>query len=449
MGAVQKLSGDAEAVPALAPLLRDPDPAVRMAVVKALGECPIDSVWEALTSALSCPHADVREAVGTVLGRMAAERAVPVLLPLLRDPVAAVRLQAARALQGAGWTATTPAEQVLKAVALGNYGEAARLGGAAVEPLAAALRDTQTPNRRGVVDALREIADVRVVKALSAAVKDADSSVRVAAIEALAPMRDAGTTEPLLLALKDRDERVRQSAAAALGRRGDAAAVPGLLAVLKDSNWDVRRTAAEGLGRLKAAAAVEPLVALLQDRDNDVRETAVKVLGEIGDPRATEALILALTDGQSAIRQQAGAALQRVDAAWSRSDAARHAVPALRAALKHKDYWVRQSAAEVLARISDVRSAQPQLSEVANPASHRHKVAIDMLLDCLQDYDRDIRLAAVEALGRFGEARTAGAISSLQSDVDPWVRAAAVATAHVLRAGPDSALAPHPVASSN
>jgi len=164
---------------------------------------------------------------------------------------------------------------------------------------------------------------------------------------------------------------------------------------------------------------------VLKDPDHDVREVTVTALGEIGDARAVERLIASLTDSQSSVRQLASAALRKIDYAWEKSEAARRTIPDLKVALQSNEYWVRHSAAEVLAKLDKTRAAQPQLAAMDTAIRLRHQVAVDALLNALTDYDSDMRLAAAEALGRIGDARLAKPLTSGLTDANPWVRQAA------------------------
>ena len=55
----------------------------------------------------------------------------------------------------------------------------------------------------------------------------------------------------------------------------------------------------------------------------------------------------------------------------------------------------------------------------------RQQTAVDTLLKALGDDDRDLRLAAAEALGRICDARLASRLTPTLSDTDVWVRQAA------------------------
>jgi HEAT repeat protein len=142
--------------------------------------------------------------------------------------------------------------------------------------------------------ALEEIGHTRAVEPLYAALKDSDKDVRLQATRALVKFGDKRAVEPLCAALKDTDKGVRLWAAETLGKIGDKRAVEPLCAALKDTDKDVRRCAAEVLGKIGDKRAVEPLLAAFEDVDWEVWLAVLEALGNVGDARASHALIAAL-----------------------------------------------------------------------------------------------------------------------------------------------------------
>jgi HEAT repeat protein len=427
--AVAKLAaeGTAHAVDLLQGLIAsDPDRNVRKSALQAVAGLKNERSIEMVLKGLRDLDAEVRETTARLLGQLGATQAVPPLVAALQDANGAVRRQAALALDTLGWQSDSDTQWLQRSVALGEFHKLSSQGAAAVEPLITALKDPQNPKRRLALEALSQTGDARAVKPIISALKEDDAHVRVAAVEALARMRESSATEALMQCLRDKDNQVRTAVAAALGKIGAALAVPALLAALKDDQWSVRQAAAESLGRLKAESAVEPLLPLLKDRDKDVRCTVAQALAGLADPRSVRALIEALVDSQTEVRRAAIAALQKTRPDWARTDAARQAIPALKAAQQHREYWVRQAATETLARINELPAAQPEPSTVADTMHFRRKTATEMLIELLADYDRDLRLAAVEGLGRLGDSRAVTPLVATLRDDDVWVREAAI-----------------------
>lgn len=89
---------DARLAPALLPLLRDPDPTVRLLTVETLGMNGDDSAIRDLTDALYDDQPHIRAAAADALGQMNAKSAVPALIDLLYDESIIARFAAAVAL---------------------------------------------------------------------------------------------------------------------------------------------------------------------------------------------------------------------------------------------------------------------------------------------------------------------------------------------------------------
>jgi HEAT repeat protein len=97
----------------------------------------------------------------------------------------------------------------------------------------------------------------------------------------------ARAVEPLIAALKDSDKDARKAAADALGKIGDGRAVEPLITALNDSRVDAREAAADALVKI-GTPAVEPLIELLKcaigNNDNRVRIPVIFALVRIGEP---------------------------------------------------------------------------------------------------------------------------------------------------------------------
>jgi hypothetical protein len=192
----------------------------------------------------------------------------------------------------------------------------------------------------------------------------------------------------------------------------------------------------KALGSIGEAAAAEGLCRMLLDMDHDVRESAAQALGRIGDARAIQPLVLTLLDPQSFVRTAAHNALFRIDRFWKKSDAARSALPQIKAARNHREYWISHSAEKLLEQIqpqldaAEIVAARSATAWQAGPnapsATNAPHPAFEILADLLRDSDRDLRLAAVEA---FGDLRESNAIANLMAatsqDADAGVREAA------------------------
>lgn len=223
-------------------------------------------------------------------------------------------------------------------------------------------------------------------------------TIRGKAAEALGKIGDARAVEPLIQALKGKEYDVREAAAAALGMIGDARAVEPLVQALKDnSNFcdRVLKEAAEALGMIGDARAVEPLVQALKDKHPDVRNAAVKALTKIGKP-SVELLIHALKDEEPYVRDLAAEyratdwAMKEIEKSWP--DVRNAAAKALT-----QIGWQPKDEVEKIWYFLASR-AWDKLVELGKPS-------VEPLIQALKDKNWYVRVAAVEALGKIGDAR--------------------------------------------
>ena len=256
---------------------------------------------------LEAKDAEVRMNAAIDLGKMNDARVVPPLIVALRDKDRYVPMRAEESL--------------------------VELGPVAVEPLIAALRNREEPNRPVIARILGKIRDVRgidpligamadpnpalakesrdsLLKILPAALKDSRLEVRLKAAKLLQEVPDPVAVEPLIGALRDKDNNVRQRAGTALGKIGQPAA-KSLVGLLRDPDPEMRRVAAEQLGKIRSPEALEPLLTALRDPDPNVQWWAAWALGEIGQP-AEEALKKLLRDPDRGVQRWAKEALNKI-----------------------------------------------------------------------------------------------------------------------------------------
>ncbi len=175
---------------------------------------------------------------------------------------------------------------------------AAELEKEGLEGLVKALRDSTDPQvRQYAAYLLGRAQNPRAIKPLIEALADFDKSVREQATFALSRIGKAAI-EPLAEAMKEPKWEIRYRAAEALGKIADEKAVKPLIQGLKDNRDHVRYMAAKGLKELGDSDAIEPMVILLRDENRYVRMMAVRALGALGGKKVTEALNAALTAEQ-------------------------------------------------------------------------------------------------------------------------------------------------------
>ena len=186
---------DTAAVPALIAALEDSENGVRREAAKALGFIKDARAVPSLLGALSDSDTNVRLYAAYALGEIKDAKAGPALLQALRDPEWAVRDQAAWALR-----------------------EIRDPG--IVESLVAELQEKDADVSQ-VVWLLRNLKYTQIRDHLVALLKTADATTRVRAVQTIGEVGGAGAVDPLIAALKDSDPGVRCCAIRALVKTGD------------------------------------------------------------------------------------------------------------------------------------------------------------------------------------------------------------------------------------
>ena len=167
-----------------------------------------------------------------------------------------------------------------------------------IDGLVKALQNSTDPEvRLYAAYLLGKARNPRAIQPLIEALADFDKSVREQATLALSAIGKAAI-EPLAAAMKEPRWETRYRAAEALGRIADEKAVKPLIQGLKDNREHVRYMAAKGLRELGDSDAIEPMIILLKDENRYVRMMAVRTLGAIGGDKATGALNDAMENEQ-------------------------------------------------------------------------------------------------------------------------------------------------------
>lgn len=161
------------------------------------------------------------------------------------------------------------------------------------------------------------------------------------------------------------EERSRIAEISAIERSDKPGKAAALKPMLSHRDPLVRGEAALAIGRSRDPAAFGELSAAIKDDDDHIRWGAVEGLAELGDKKA---------------------------------------VPPLITALSHKDRNTRWKAAQALGKLKDARAADPLIGAAR------------------ADKDRNVRLAAIEALMNMGGRKAIAALEGLSSDPDPEIR---------------------------
>lgn len=434
------------AIPSLIRYLHDPQEHMRALAVAALGhlhtldELPL--LVPLLVHLADDPSEFVRQNLAEALGFIGAANADPDRTGRRRCRALRLRVRwlrrwfqwrAGSLNDGRKHAAPAPSQDPLKLPVLTLRD--------ALTDVSAAVR-TQAARSLGRIGAPAEEAAPDLIALL----KDADETVRCEAAESLGKIKgsEAAAVDALIGLLQDPTSSVKASAARALGalREAAAPAVPALVPLLQDQDDSVRTAAAEAIARVGSLneAATDSLVEGLASPDNVVRAQTAQALGTIGvsAQEAAPALVEALTDPNDRVRAKAARALGKIG-----EGAADVAVPSLVRALRDQDNWVSALAAEALGQMGDsADEAVPALMRAllhinpqvrGNAAESLGKMgtaavqARRALESAFRDEEGSVRCQAVRALGALGPSKASWqVVLSGLCDADPQVRSAAV-----------------------
>lgn len=417
-----------DVLPQMIKALASPDKDVRLRALWVIGKTGEPSAFDPLIRSLQDPDLRCREEAVIALGELADPRAIPFLERIIEDD------------ESLGPAAVS---------ALGNIHHPD-----SVIKLIPYIRDEDPLIRINAVRALGQVGDKSILPHLAPALKDPDTEVRIAAIQAIAKFGGAETAELAHSALSDKDIRVRRVAVIKLIRMRDEH-LPGLLVGLLDDpdpDPDIRRIAARGLDKIGwHPTTVEEhrsyLVATDQWRDLE-RLGLLKPQEEPGKKRAKGPQI-SLKGSPLATLPSDTNTLDTTE--LKKEEPGRSPVRSLEKSpeggifglirnLKNRNEQpsIRWNAAEGLGLLGDVRGIEPLIDALKDTDAElrwraalalgmiAHETAIDPLCASLNNDDqKQVRIRAAEALGKFHSATSIRALTSALSDIHPDVRATA------------------------
>jgi len=354
----------------------------------------------AVTVAASGDTAEERQAAAEVLGRIGSSESVPALLGLLNDE---------------------PSVIVAAANALGAIGDRG-----AFEPLLEALDSPESMVRQAAISALNSIGHPRMEEAITGRLTDASPRVREAAARIAGYFGYQSSLRRLVELCDDEDEAVRRAAvehlanydqrqawskihetlmgdgsasvraaaARAMGRAGNDAARDALVRAAGDENLWVRYFAVRSLGRQDRETHAQTLACLAERATRDeappVRIAAIEAIAMIGSGTMVQVLLPLVHEPNLEIASAAVVALGAFDPA--------RAAPSVLFALHSQE----------------PRLVRAALGALGRPAAGHAVNAIRWFV--LESRDDDLRLLAIEALGRIGDSAAIEALVQFSDD---------------------------------
>ena len=215
--------------------------------------------------------------------------------------------------------------------------------------------------------------------------------------------------------------KLRLQAANILGQLNDLRAVPPLINALGDEHFAVRGQAAIGLGALgDSASAVALIDVLTNDKEAWVRKEAAKALGKVRHEKTAPALVEALKDKRWKVRLAAAASLGTV----GNSGSVDSLVTVLDNALEAKE--VRDAALASLTQLREHIDAGTQVMTLKRDQDRVKRsraarllgviagpLAVDALLDGLNDQEISVRLTVIETLEKLGDPKAVSPLETL------------------------------------
>lgn len=281
--------------------------------------------------------------------------------------------------------------------------ELLHMGAEAVPALIEALQ-TEHPGLLPLYQTVLARMGVAATPALTHSLLNDHPLIRGRVAEVLAKTKDPKAVPALLQALRGEFYTVRARAARALGTIGDQQAVAPLVEALGDKELEVRLEAVKALGKFKLPETFDNMAdLLLEDIEIEARQAAAQALGETKHPQAIQYLMIALRDPfwWYEREQAADVLLQAIQGMGTM------AVDALLEALNDSEMTVRRYAARLLGRIQNPRAIQP-------------------LGMTLYDTHFEVGQAAAESLAGFGPAGLKVLADALHHP-EAWLRQHAIA----------------------
>lgn len=413
-------------------LLQDPDPGVRRTAIEALKQEAQSvgasaAIIRILASALNDPHVAVQDAAAQSLMACDPELVAIHVLPLLH---AAVQPRSV-------------AMEVLQ-----------QLGPQAVGPILQATAHSDSHIRKCIADIVGHIGGTQALNGLLLFLDDDCPNVRASAAESLGNLGDSRAVEPLIVLLHDEEEWVVLSAINALGHLKDIRATASLHELLETEDSILQGMVVEALGNIGAREVLPDLLDMLPTANRPLRHLLfVTILELVGDDcelfHREEMQAFLFTEMVAALKTREPE-VQRAALRGLRLLGDARATGALLQFLSSHEYAedsIHAAAMDALTKIGD----ESQLLQMASSVDEsmavfcihtleaRHAVNAIPVLGALvvQSDNREIRRAALMALGQMGVDGVEASVLTALQDLSGYVRreAARIAAERAIEEG--------------
>jgi len=279
-----------------------------------------------------------------------------------------------------------------------------------------------------ILGALGKIGGAKAAAGVGEYVSKEDQKIRLAAVQALSAMKIEEAKAPLFKALADKDKQVFEIAVGgllqfktpdiieavvesavvrgdysmqtkvvgALGAIDDPKSVAGLLKMLNRGGPAVSADVVEQLGAKNAREAIGPIAEQVKKRMTGTDETTwrflnacVAALRKLGGPEIEDALVLIA---------QASAPLAKAEALGALGD-----------------YRDEKAGACLMQALADP-DARIRMTALGSLRKSRYAGAVDAIVSLLNDQNKDVHLAAIEALGEYAAPSTAAKLAVEYND---------------------------------
>ena len=279
---------------------------------------------------------------------------------------------------------------------------------------------------------LLAVSDVDVTGPLAELLQDPDADLRIQAALALGEQHQPGAAAPLVRALEDPDPNVRFHAIEALGRLRAESAIEPLLGIVESRDFFLAFAALEALALIQESRVAPRLVPLLED--DNLREAVTHALSQLGDQHVVQPLVVELnrTDHATLAVARALAAIAERLVGRGEDDhdiaaivrdtlsaagrahlvaAAGTAPSSDAAAIALVLAWI--PGADVVEALRLMATRPPSRVAAVDALIHHRDAAVDPFAEMLGAEDRDLRLAAIGALGQLGSRRATAPLLAL------------------------------------